>query len=251
MVGSTLETYPLETKESLFFMGVEGDFSGELEDALTSRLQSKLKLEFVGKPIRSSITKERKVWAVRTELSSKALAKSLKKELRKSGYKATLLNGTAFSLLAKTSGSTVHRAFRDLARSESKIWAFDPDSKAEVIWVFHDPKIDSAKLKKSLRETKLKLGFHHIKLGLTAEHSQPSEELVSGVGESLDLVTVKKAGQGLQIDIYLRDIESMMALEEVGSTVACPNLQRALLKNGPADLAWTVSLENPGFPFAE
>ncbi len=251
IVASSVETCSLETKESLFFMGVEGNFNGDLEEAFTARLHKELKLEFVGKPVRSSITKERKVWAVRTDISSKDLAKLLKKELRKSGYKATLLNGTAFSLLTKTSGSTVHRTFRDLARAESKIWAFDPDSKSEVIWVFHESKYDSSKLRKALRETKLKLGFHHIELSLLTDSTQSMEGLAEGVGESLDLVAVKGAEQGLQLDIYLRDIDSMMALQEVGDTVACPNVQDALIKNGPADLSWTVSLDNPGFPFAE
>ncbi|MCH2112716.1 MAG: hypothetical protein MK213_07640 [Planctomycetes bacterium] len=243
------EPLPFTTTEQVLFLGVEGDFSGELESEVVLLLKAQKGLKVVGGSVRARGTKTHRVFAVSTALEGKELERNLKRSMKKAGYEAKVLRGTALSLLERSSSSTVQRVLQTLEREEDKVWAGHRDMKAGVIWVFHESRFDPKELHASFRSAKIKTGFHHLELTLETSSEANFSRMATLAKESLDLVTSKGEGRQLILDVYLRDLEGMLALKNGEHTVSCPDIAAAL--GSDPEVRWTVRLENVGYPFLD
>jgi len=250
-VAARTETVALAASESIVFLGLRGDFAGDKELSLGSRLDAKKNLSIVGEPVRSFAIKDVRVWAVRTALSANKLERELRRDLKKTGYQVEVLSGTALSVLGKMQSAVLKRSLRDLERAEQKVWASHVNTRDGIIWVFHEPKFDSKDIQAQLRKSKVKTGFHHIELILEAQGELQADELAVQAKSALDLARASVNGSSLVLDIYLRDLAGMLALKRGKHNIVCPDVL-AFLGNVPAgELDWTVTLDMTGFPFRD
>jgi hypothetical protein len=241
---------PIESKEALIFIGIEGDYSDDVELAMRDRLGEEFSLNVVGSPVRSMTDKGQRVWAIRTEKAFKDLRKELLRPMKKEGYTLTELRATALTTIGRVSGSVLKAQLREFERAEKYVWASHLDFREGTVWVFHEPKLKSDKLLDELRKADIQLAFHHHELSLEAEAEGLS---VSGLEESakgLDVLAVTAKDNGVVIDVYLRDLDRLMALDRGRHTVACPDLSRLIGTPG-ATAGWVVTIENRGYPFVD
>lgn len=243
------ETLPLVASESLVFLGIAGDYSGGGDIKMAERLEQDFGLKVVGSPVRSMSDKKRLVWGVRSTDTAKKLERSLRKKMKKDGYEVFALRATVFALLGNQSGSQVARTLRGYERSESKAWAFHISPRSSLVWGFHEPKLKSEKLKDGMRDVKVRSSFHHQELELEAKEGTDVAALAKEASQKLDLVRASNHDKFLVLDIYLRDLDSFLALERGKHTMACPDVMNFLEEVPAGKLSWSVTLENKGYPF--
>lgn len=244
------DTLPLVANEVMVFVGLTGDFSGENELRLREYLSRELGLRVVGSPVRSLADKGRQVWAVRTT-DPEGLAKEVAGPLKQRGYQATPVRATVMVLLGRPSSGEVQRVLRDLDRQEKKVWASHFDAQEGVVWTFHEPRISAEKLMDEVRRREIKAAFHHQELELAAKEAADLPALAKQAEQNLDLVKAGSRDQALVLDLYLRNVETLLALERGRRVVACPDVLSFLGSVPAGKLSWSVTLENRGYPFVE
>ncbi|RMH00843.1 MAG: hypothetical protein D6702_12865 [Planctomycetota bacterium] len=241
----------LGAEESLIFLGLQGDYSGELELQVRDRLSEEFGLQVVGSPVASLTDKDKRVWAIRTTEDFKSIRKKLLRPLKKRGYSLEELRATAFSPIDRVSGSAIKAAMREVERADKYVWASYMDFREGTIWVFHEDRLKSEKLLDRIRNTRLKVAFYHHEIQL--EPDSPDlrlDGLAESAKEKLDALAVTGRDNALVIDLYLRDVDSFLALDRGRHTVACPDLS-PLLGRGRKAAGWAVVLENRGYPFVD
>ncbi len=242
---------PIESTEALIFVGIEGDYSSDVELAVRDRLGEEFGLTVVGSPVRSMTDKGQRVWALRTTEDFKSLRKKLLRPMKKQGYGLTELRATAMMTIGRESSSTLKGRLKNFERKQKYVWASHQDFREGVVWVFHEPKLKSAKILDGMRDVGLKVAFHHHEVELEADADGLSVDgLEAAAKEKLDVIAVSGKEKSLVIDFYLRDMPSMMALDRGRHTVACPDLSGLIGKPGEAS-GWAVTLENRGYPFVD
>lgn len=244
------DTLPLVASESVVFLGFSGDFAGEAEVRFQEMAGQELGLALLGSPVRSLSDRCRLVWAARTS-DAEGIAKKLARPLKEKGYQVTLLRATVFSVLGNPSSAEVQRGLRTLDRSEKRLWACFLALEANLIWLFHEPRLTSARLLDAAREADLKVAFYHQELELEAKEEADVEMLARQASQKLDLLRAGSREKHLVLDVYLRDLPSLLALERGKKVSACPDVL-AFLRDVPAGrLSWVVTLDNRGYPFVD
>ncbi len=242
---------PIESQEALIFVGIEGDYSNDVELQLRDRLAEEFGLNVIGSPVRSMTDKGQRVWALRTTEEFKTLRKKLLRPMKKEGYTLTELRATAMGAVGRVSGSTLKAQLREFERSQKYVWASHQDYREGIVWLFHEPKLKSDKMLSSLRKASIKLAFHHHEIELEADAEGLSVNgLEAKAKEELDVCAVANKEDRLVIDFYLRDLDRMMALDRGRHTVACPDLSKLIGQPGAAS-GWVVTIENRGYPFVD
>ncbi|MBC8328262.1 MAG: hypothetical protein ISR76_04415 [Planctomycetes bacterium] len=242
---------PIESQETLIFVGIEGDYSDDVELAMRDRLAEEFQLTVIGSPVRSITDKGQRVWALRTTESFKSLRGKLLRPMKKQGYSLVEMRASAFSTIGRESGSSLKAKLRDFERGQKYVWASHQDQREGIVWVFHEPKLKSDKVLDAMREAGMSVAFHHHEVELEADAVGLSiAGLESAAKEKLDVIAVTGKERSLVIDFYLRDLESLMALDRGRHTVACPDLSSLIGKPG-ATSGWAVTLENRGYPFVD
>ena len=242
------DTLPLAASERVVFLGVSGDYSGDAQVAVRAQLEGELGLRVVGSPVRSLSEKSRLVWAVRTT-EAKSLARQIAKPFKRTGYEVEPLRMTAFSLLGRSTSSTVQRGLRNLERTEDKVWASHHEVKEGVVWTFHEKQLNSSKLLDHLRDADLKASYYHHELELAPGQKANVDDLAREAEKSLDLVRASGREEALILDLYLRDVNNLLALDRGRHTVPCPDVLDVLAKAPQAE--WSVTLLSQGYPFQD
>ncbi|HEX9794575.1 MAG TPA: hypothetical protein VGC54_11385 [Planctomycetota bacterium] len=247
------DTLPLVASESLFFLGIEGDFKGNAIEDMEAYLSGEMGLKLVGKPVRGLANRERVVFGVRSgEASAEKVVRPLTRPLKKLGYKVEDLRLTALSLIGSNSVSGLQRSLRGVERADSDLWAFSMDAKENLIWGFHGSKFKAEELLEEVRDSGLKASFHHQEFEFGAGEGADLAALTGLAGEKLDLVRATERDNVLVLDLYLRELDRFLALDRKQATMACPDIVSPFLQKVPAGkLNWQVTLENRGYPFVD
>jgi hypothetical protein len=249
-------TVALNSAVSVVFVGIEGDYKATSADELATWLLKEKKIVVVGDSIRAMGDADRRVWAIQSEDCKKTL-KGLKSGLKKQGFKATPLVATALSPLQEDSRA-MKSAMRDVESNEKKIWT------GKALWAFHESRFESKKVEALFRKTKAKMSFFHteycfnsavmneLKGGEASDAGLNVEEITKTAEASLDCLKVSTRDGGLVMDLYMRDVESMLLLKSSNGRhqFFCPNVQKTSIKRLQVpELNWTVTVEDPGMPF--
>jgi len=242
------ETLPLVASERVVFFGFEGDFTGDGDLKLAGLLEEEFQLPVLGTAIRAHSTRDRLVFAVRTSEDVKKLDRSLNRGLKKKGYKAEPLHVTALSLLDRSSGSALSRDMRNVERDESKVWASAVRPGNRLIWVFHEPRMSASKVLDAVRDAGVRCSYHHMEVELTAQQNADLAALRDLAGEKLDLLRASEQDGRLLLDLYLRDVDSFLALQRGRRTVPCPDVLDFLDEVPAGRLQWQVTLDIEGNP---
>lgn len=244
-------TLSLSAAESVVFLGITGDYKEMPAEHLAVYLEQEADVELVGESIRAMSDPSRRVWAVRTA-EPKKLAKSLRKPLMKKGFKGTQLRATVVEALGKDD-SSLRSAQRSVER-EDKIWTIWGTRRAPGVWVFHDKKLTSKKVEGLFRKTKAKVAFYHQEFEFSTTEGADLPTLTTAAEENLDSVRVCIREECLVLDLFLRDLDSLLLLENAKGTkrYLCPDIVDPFLgTSAAASLEWAVTLENKGFPFVD
>ncbi len=155
-------------------------------------------------------------------------------------------------------------AMRDVESKEKKIWTFAGGSRGQALWAFHESRFKSKDVEVLFRKTKSKMSFFHTEYcfnskmiaelegGVPAEVSLDVEEITKTAEASLDCLKVSTRDGGLVMDLYMRDVESMLLLKSSNGRhqFFCPNVQKTSIERLQVpELNWTVTVEDPGMPF--
>ncbi|MFK5955750.1 MAG: hypothetical protein QM477_04800 [Planctomycetota bacterium] len=242
-------TLSLSAAESVVFLGIAGDYSEVNADDLAIRLSGELDLVFVGDSIRAMADRSRRVWAVRTG-EPKKVVKKLKKPLKKLGFKVTKLQVTVVQPLRNDA-----RAMRSASRvieGDKKVWTVWADRRSPGVWIFHESKLSGKKIEGMFRKTDAKVAFYHQEFEFSTNQGADLPALTAAAEENLDSLKVCVREDHLVLDLFLRDIDSMLLLENEKHTkqFLCPDIVNPFLgTSAVASLDWAVTLENTGFPF--
>ncbi len=242
-------TLSLSSAEHVAFLGISGDYKEMPADHLAIWLEGERDLELVGQSIRALSDPTRRVWAVRTE-DPKKLVRSLKGPLKKRGFKLTALHVTVVEALKKDP-----RAMRTAQRTveaDAKIWTMAGGRRSPAVWVFHDAKLSSKRVEGLFRKTPSKVAFFHQEFEFTTNEGADLPALTTVAEEKLDALKVGIRENHLVLDLFMRDLDSMLLLKNKKGTeqFLCPDIVRPFLGTGAAgSLDWAVTLENDGFPF--
>lgn len=244
-------TLSLEAAERVVFLGITGDFKEMPAEHVVTYLSEEKDLEFVGDSIRAMGDPTRRVFAVRTE-DSKKLLKAVKAPLKKKGFKAYHLNATAVTPL-KQDAKAMRTAQRTV-EADKKVWTMWGTRRAPSIWVFHESKLSGKKVEGLFRKTDAKVAFYHQEFAFSTTEGADYAALTAAAQEKLDALKVAVREEKLVLDLYMRDLDSMLILENANGTKSflCPDIVKPFLDtSAAASLAWDVTLENEGFPFVD
>lgn len=252
-------TVPLKTAETLVFLGISGDYKAVSPDDLSAWLAEE-EVVVVGDSIRAMGDFERRVWAVQGKDANKVI-KGLKSGLKKKGFKATALKATALTPLDAGSRS-LNGAMREVEAQEKKIWTVWSSRRSSAVWVFHEKKITSKKIEGLFRKTKDKMTFHHQEFCFAADlgDGKPQDasfninDMTEAASSACDSLRVVNRDGALAMDLYMRDMESMLLLssESGRKSYLCPNVWASSLKRLQVEeLGWKVTFEDTGFPFVK
>jgi len=242
-------TLSLSAAESVVFLGISGDYKEVSADDLAIRLAGDEDLEIVGDSIRAMADRSRRVWAVRTS-EPKKVAKQLKKPLKKLGFKVTPLQLSVVQPL-KNDAKAMRSASR-VIEDDKKVWAVWADRRSPGVWVFHESKLSGKKIEGMFRKTDAKVAFYHQEFEFSTNEGADLPGLTTAAEENLDALKVTIREDRLVLDLFLRDIDSMLLLENEKATkkYLCPDIVHPFLgTSAAASLDWAVTLENDGFPF--
>lgn len=245
------DTLPLSASaESLVFVGVEGDQVAGSGAALAEEFLGKdWGVTVVGDPVRSLASRNRAVFAVRTSEDPGKSLRRQRRALRNRRLQASQLEVTACSLLGNYSYSQLQVALRSVERREEKVWAFFIDTRENIVWAFHEPRLKPDDLLDEIRRTRIKASFYHQEVELEAGEGTDLKSLADQARERLDLVAANARDGSLVLDLYLRGVRSFLALQRGRKTVACPDVLPFLQDVPAKDLSWKVTLDNRGYPF--
>jgi len=242
-------TLSLSAAESVIFLGISGDYKAVSAEDLAIRLAGDEDIEFVGKSIRAMGDRSRRVWAIRTDEPKKA-AKKLKKPLKKLGFKVSKLKLSVVQPL-KSDSKALRTASRTV-EGDKKVWAVWADRRSPGVWVFHETKLSGKKVEAMFRKTAAKVAFYHQEFEFSTNEGADLPALTTAAEENLDSLKVLVREDRLVLDLFLRDIDSMLLLENEKGTkqFLCPDIVDPFLgTSAAASLDWAVTLENDGFPF--
>ena len=242
---------PLSGHESLLFLAVTGDFSGEQELEVGDFLREEQKLALLGDPVRSAASKTTRIWAVATSETPKNFLRGLLRPLKKLDYRPALVHASAFKLIAQSKASLVRRSLRNLELEDRKVLASSLDFRAGLFWVFHDDGMHAKKLLSQLRTFDLKVAYHHQEIILQARPDADLARFADSAAAHLDSARISQRNNTLVIDLYLRDLSSMLALSKSRSVVACPDVLPFLGEVPAGELDWLVDFDLAGFPFSD
>lgn len=242
------ETLPLEAKDRLVFLGVQCDYATLGIEEVTRILSEDLGLKPVGESLRSAGNVERRVWAVRCA-DPEGTCKELKRNAKKSGLVIERLLLSVSESGREAFGSSTARVVEGL---DERIWSGWLGPKGEKLWIFHEAKLTAKLLEKSMKEAKLGASWHHQAFQLSSL-SKPAPDLAlleSAAAGKLDLMSVTKADAALELDVYLRSLDSMLVLEQEGRTRFCPDFHGKLIEPTlPGSTGWHLTFSNEGYPF--
>ncbi|MFQ5749473.1 MAG: hypothetical protein ACE5H3_08460 [Planctomycetota bacterium] len=245
------QTLALSLNESLVFLGVSGDFQKTRPEDLEKVLADEFHLHLVGRPARAFSNREHMIWGVRTSEPEKLVA-SLARPLKKRGFRVERLRVSGFTLFDATSGAVVQRSLREVERKEKKVWGGSIHPREKLVWIFHEARISSKKVKNLLQGAGLKLNFFHQELVLEAKEERHGKALAAEASARLDLVYAReREGRDLVLDVFLRDVDSFLALPRGKRFYPCPDLTPFLKKVPGGTLDWKVTFDNAGYPFAD
>lgn len=257
-------TVALNSAVSVVFVGIEGDYKATSAEELATWLLEEKKIIVVGESIRAMGDADRRVWAIQSEDCKKTL-KGLKSGLKKQGFQATPLVATALSPLQQDSRA-IKSAMREVESQEKKIWTFAGGSRGKALWAFHESRFESKDVEALFRKTKARMSFFHTEYCFRSDvmnelkNGEPSdaglnvEEITKTAEASLDCLKVSARDGGLVMDLYMRDVESMLLLKSSNGRhqFFCPNVQKTAIKRLQIpELKWTVTVEDPGMPFEQ
>jgi len=244
-------TLSLSAAERVVFLGITGEYKEMPAEHLVTYLSEEKDLEFVGKSIRAMGDPNRRVFAVRTD-DAKKLVKTVKAPLKKKGFKAYQLQATVVTPLKQDA-----RAMRTAQRTveaEKKVWTMWGTRRTPSIWVFHEPKLSGKQVEGMFRKTDAKVAFYHQEFEFSTTEGADYDALTTAAKEKLDAIKVAVREEKLVLDLYLRELDNMLLLENTNGTkhFLCPNIVESFLDtSAAASLNWAVTLENEGFPFVD
>ena len=232
----------------MVFLGIDGNYDAAGDEGV-AKILADLELPVVGDPVRSLFQRDRMVWAVLTDEPDKILRR-VKSKLKKKGFKVARLRVSAMSLLEPASRSSALRAVKAVEAEEKKVWAASLHLKEDLIWVFHESRLDSRVLLRQFRKGRLSPGFYHQEIVLAAREGTDMKALAVDASVKLDLVRASQREQNLVLDLYYRDVESFLALRKGKTTYACPDVL-PFLETVAGSVQWKVTLDNKGYPFVD
>jgi len=245
------QTLALSLNESLIFLGVSGDFQKIAPADLEKILREELHLNLVGRPARAFSNREHMVWGVRTAKPDKLVA-GLVRPLKKLGFRVERLRASGFSLFNAVSGAVVQRSLREVERKERKVWGASVHPREKLVWVFHEARLSSKKVETLLQSAGLKLNFFHQELVLEAKEEGQGKVLAAEASARLDLVYAReREDRDLVLDVFLRDVDSFLALPRGKRFYPCPDLTPFLKKVPGGTVDWKVTFDNAGYPFTD
>jgi len=256
--GENTDTLPLQGGETVFFLGISGDFTKGKDQEMQAALSATLGLDILGAPVRSLTSRNRLVWAVRAEEGDDPakMIRNLIRPLKKNGYKPTRIHATVLTPTGRALSASLRTAARKIERENPKVWGTFLSSKNRVLWVFHDPKLKGKKVLEGVREAKVKVSFHHQELELQESGNRggasesAATEAASRAKTELDLVGSQIRDGLLILDVYLRDLDHLLVLQKGRKTILCPDVTPGLFAEGEAEnAAWVVTLDTKGYPF--
>lgn len=243
-------TLSLSAAESVIFLGITGDYREVSADDLAIRLAGEEDIFFVGESIRAMGDRSRRVWAIRTA-EPKKVSKKLKKPLKELGFKATQLRLSVVQPL-QNDAKAMRTASRTIEEGDKKVWAVWADRRGPGVWVFHESKLSGKAIEGMFRKTEARVAFYHQEFEFSTNEGADFSTLTTAAEENLDSLKVLVRKECLVLDLFLRDIDSMLLLENEQGTkqFLCPDIVDSFLgTSAAASLDWAVTLENDGFPF--
>ncbi|MDA0667252.1 MAG: hypothetical protein O3A95_03575 [Planctomycetota bacterium] len=242
-------TLSLSAAESVVFLGITGDYREVSAEDLAIRLAGEEDIAFVGESIGAMGDRSRRVWAIRTD-EPKKVSKKLDKPLNKLGFKATQLQLSVVQPLQNDAKAmrTASRTIED----DTQVWAVWADRRGPGVWIFHESKLSGKKIEGMFRKTEAKVAFYHQEFEFSTNDGADLPTLTTAAKEKLDSLKVSVREERLVLDLFLRDIDSMLLLENEKGTkqFLCPDIVHPFLgTSAAASLDWAVTLENDGFPF--
>ena len=259
--GADTDTLPLQGGETVFFLGISGDFTEGKDQEMQAALSATLGLDILGDPVRSLTSRDRLVWAVRAGEGDdpSTMVRRLIRPLKKNGYKPTRVHATVLTPTGRALSASLRTAARKIERDNPKVWGTFLSSKNRVLWVFHDQKLKGKKVLESVREAKVKVSFHHQELELQepanrggTSGSAVATEAASRAKIELDLVGSQIRDGRLILDVYLRDLDHLLVLAKGRKIILCPDVTPGLFAEAEAEnAAWVVTLDAKGYPFKD
>jgi hypothetical protein len=243
------ETLPLEVGDRLVFLGVQCDYSTLGIEEVQRLLSEDLGLKPVGESLRSASNVERRVWALRCK-DPDGTFKEIKRTAKKSGLTVErLLLSVVENGREPFNGSTA----RVVEGLDERIWSGWLGPKGEKMWIFHEAKLTTKLMEKSMNGVKLGATWYHQAFDLTstAEPAPDLSALETAAAAKLDLLSVTKAEAALALDVYLRSLDSLLILEQQGRTRFCPDIRSKLIDATlPESSGWQLTFSNEGYPFS-
>ena len=76
-------------------------------------------------------------------------------------------------------------------------------------------------------------------------------QLAATASEKLDLARASQAEGYLTLDVYLRDLDSMILMQRGRHTFACLDVYKPFIKPLKSETKWIVTFDNSGYPFVD
>lgn len=239
---------PLETGDRLVFLGVQCDYATLGMEEVTRLLTEELALKPVGESLRSSSNVERRVWAVRCK-DPDSTCKELKRSAKKCGL---LIERLVLSVTESGHDGFSASTARVLEGLDERIWSGWLGAKGAQLWIFHEAKLTTKLLEKSMTSAKLGASWHHetFELSSTALPAPDLAALEAVAASKLDLMSATKTDSVLALTVYLRGLDSFIILEQQGRMRLCPDFRGKLIDpTFPESSGWSLTFSNDGYPF--
>lgn len=241
-------TVPLVSESRLFYVGIEADYPTLGVDDVQRILAEDLQMTPVGASLRSLANAQRRIWAFRAE-DPDAATKALARSGKKAGFSAVeRLQATVIESGVDPFTSTTAR----LIESDfENLWASWIGPRGETMWLFHESRLTRRALEKGLEKREVRPTFHHRPFTLSFEgERQPDFAALETIAiQKLDLLRATRLEKGLELEMYLRAVDSLVVIEQGGSLHVCPDFARRLLQGKSEAEGWSVTFYSGGFPF--
>ncbi|MBT3339894.1 MAG: hypothetical protein HOM34_07090 [Planctomycetes bacterium] len=247
------QTMALDASESLVFLGIEGDFANDGDVAMSQRLENEYKLQVIGRPVRATSNREHYVFAVQADDAGK-LARKMKRGLKKDDYKVSALCLTVVVAVGEVKSRDLRRAAQMVEENDKSVFASFVSKREGLVWVFHESKLKSKKVLALFDESKVLFDFYHQDVELAPDKDgkiSDLAQLAATASEKLDLARASQAEGYLTLDVYLRDLDSMILMQRGRHTFACLDVYKPFIKPLKSETKWIVTFDNSGYPFVD
>jgi len=193
------------------------------------------------------------VFAVQADDAGK-LARKMKRGLKKDDYKVSALCLTVVVAVGEVKSRDLRRAAQMVEENDKSVFASFVSKREGLVWVFHESKLKSKKVLALFDESKVLFDFYHQDVELAPDKDgkiSDLAQLAATASEKLDLARASQAEGYLTLDVYLRDLDSMILMQRGRHTFACLDVYKPFIKPLKSETKWIVTFDNSGYPFVD